>query len=302
MAEAESGVVIATQGKRFLVQSESGAIVPCEPLSKVKRARQNETPVAVGDDVRIRVADGLGGIEEVLPRRSSFARPTTGLGQIKQVIAANLDQLVIVASVVQPILKSGLIDRLLIAAESGSLTPIVLVNKADLGIDLIDSEIIEIYRQIGYTVLTVSADKGEGIDSLLTHLVGHRSIFVGHSGVGKSSLLNALIPETGLRIGAVSSETRKGKHTTTTIVMVPIPSGGFLVDSPGVRQMGLWEIDSDDVKEYYPEFRELAHLCRFSGCQHAAEPDCAVKAAVEGGSIAPFRYRNYLAIRDSIDE
>lgn len=301
MSELQPGVVLATAGKRFIVQV-GDTVYPCEPLAKAKRARQNETPVAVGDDVRVRLSGDLGGIEEVLPRRSSFARPTTGLGQIKQVIAANLDQLVIVASVVQPVLKSGLIDRLLIAAEAGSLAPVIVVNKADLGIDLIDREVLDQYVKVGYPVHEVSAANGSGLDRLRISLGSHRSIFVGHSGVGKSSLMNAIIPASDQRTGAVSGETRKGKHTTTTIVMVPIPGGGYLVDSPGVKQMGLWQIDTDEVREYYPEFREVAHLCRFSGCQHLSEPECAVKAAVEGGSIASFRYRNYVAIRGSIDD
>lgn len=303
MAEKQKGVVVATRGKHFDVMLDASVRIRCDLRTKVKRASESTTPVAVGDHVIVSLLDDkTGAIEEVEQRKSAFFRPTTGLSEIKQVIAANLDQIGIIASIASPELKTGLIDRLAIAGQNGGMSPLLVVNKVDLGIPVDLHSILEAYRAAGFTVVMTSTVGSIGIEELRSHLVDRKTLFAGHSGVGKSSLLNALLPEIGARTGSISDYSNKGKHTTTTVEMYPLPTGGFLVDSPGLKIMGLWEILQSELAYFYSEFEAVSRLCRFSGCQHLEEPDCAVKDAVSGGQIARFRYENYVQIRSTLEK
>lgn len=302
MDEQVNGTVTATRGRRFAVRLDNGDLVQCEVRRKVKHGATG-TPVAVGDKVNLTVStDSTGIIESVEPRRSSFHRPGVGSEDVKQVIAANIDRLAIVVSIKSPALKTGLIDRFLIAAFSGSLEPFIVINKTDLGMSDEIDEIVETYRDIDIPVFLVSAESGEGLGDLKRHLDGHLSIFVGHSGVGKTSILNQLIPEINLKTRDVSAYTNRGKHTTTAIELYKLPSGGFFVDSPGLKVMGLWEVSAADLPSYYPEFEAYLDQCRFSPCSHSHEPKCAVKKAVENDEIAAFRYDNYVAISASLSD
>ena len=301
MSGLEQGIVVATRGRLFEVRAQDGLRIKCEVRHKVKTGSEDVTPVAVGDDVLFsRTDDGRGTIEKVSTRISMFARPAKGMEGRVQVIAANIDRLAIVVSIKSPELKTGLIDRFIIAALVGHMAPFVIVNKVDLDQPEELDYIIQTYRLLGYQVSLVSALTGSGMDELRENLNGHRTIFVGHSGVGKSSLLNELIPGLEIKTKAVSSYSNRGTHATTSIELFELPSGGFIVDSPGLKVLGLRTVEKDEVVHYYPEFEPYMGKCRFSTCTHIHEPDCAVKEAVSSGSIALFRYQNYCAIGETL--
>lgn len=296
----DKGIVIRGHGKLFIVRL-GGKDIPCEIRGRLKYGTANITPVAVGDDVEILVnADGSGMIEKVAERRSMFFRPAKSSDIKRQVIAANISQLGIIVSSKNPPLKPGLIDRFIIAAEMGDLKPIIIVNKSDLGRPEIADDLEKAYTDIKVPILFVSAETGESFDELKEIIKNERTIFAGHSGVGKSTILNRLIPGLNIKVKAVSKYSDKGVHTTSTIEMYELLEGGFVVDSPGLKILGLWELKKEDLPYYYKEMEEFLNLCRFTGCSHIHEPDCAVKDALDKGLIPKFRYENYVTIYNSL--
>jgi ribosome biogenesis GTPase / thiamine phosphate phosphatase len=264
-------------------------------------------PVAIGDEVRFTPRENSSGmIVEVLPRRSRLARrEATGSSQRharEQVIVANLDQVVPVMAAADPPPRWNLLDRYLASAESLGLRSLIVITKLDLlqpeeRRELEES--VEEYRQIGYEVILTSADNGEGIDTLRASLNGRLTAFIGKSGVGKSSLLNAMQPGLGLRVSAVSGLTGKGRHTTTHLEMFDLESGGGVVDTPGMREFGLWQIEEGDLAFLFPEMRPWIGTCRFGlDCSHTQEPGCNIRKAVGNGAISQRRYDSMLRMRE----
>jgi ribosome biogenesis GTPase len=279
------------------------------------RAIEHVDPIAIGDTVRfIDAQDGTGLIVEILPRRNKLARQaaTPGARVFEQVIAANVDQVIPVFAAAQPAPKWNLLDRYLVSAEAAGLPAVICITKLDLveeraSREEID-EAVEDYRHIGYPVILTSVGTGEGLADLKQVLQGRISVLLGKSGVGKTSLLNALQPGLGLRVNAVSQATGKGKHTTTHLEMFPLalgnegnPNGaindGAIIDTPGVREFGLWDVAEDDLALLYPEMRPYVGCCKFGlDCQHDEEPGCAIRKAVAAGRISPRRYQSLLRL------
>jgi ribosome biogenesis GTPase len=259
---------------------------------------RHSAALAAGDAVRVEWEGTDPMVHGVAPRRTKLSRRMTN-GK-EQVVAANIDDLVIVTAPLQPRFKAGVVDRYLIAAEIGGIKPIVCLNKVDLTEK--EPEAIQAYRELGVDVVRVSCQTGEGLDELRALLGGNISVLAGQSGVGKSSLINALDPEKDLVVQTVSRFNEKGRHTTRRARLYELPGGIRIIDTPGVRQMAVHGIEAEEVDLYFPEIAELAVKCRFRDCRHRAEPNCAVIEAVEKGELPGVRYRSYLRIHDSLDE
>lgn len=263
-------------------------------------------PVAIGDRVRyVDAGNNSGMITEVLPRRSKLSRSATMPGQrvFEQVIVSNADLIVPVFAAASPTPKWGLLDRHLVSAESSDLSSLIVINKIDLAWKNPSlKEELEIYRRIGYPVLSVSAVTGEGVEELKHFLKDKLSVLVGKSGVGKTSLLNAIQPGLGLRVREISQgELGKGRHTTTHLEMFQLGFGGALVDTPGIREFGLWNITGEELAYLFPEMADYVGQCKFGlSCHHDSEPSCAIRKAVMAGEISPYRYKSYLHLREEL--
>jgi ribosome biogenesis GTPase len=257
--------------------------------------------VVAGDVVEVALADDGGAtIEAVEPRRSELARRAPGRSRGAKVLVANPDQLVAVFAVTMPDPNPRLLDRFLVAAEVNQLPAVVVANKTDLADG---TDVFQAHERAGYRVLRTSVKTREGLDELRELLCSSTSVLAGPSGVGKSSLLNAIEPGLSLRIGEVSAVVGKGKHTTVTARLIPLACGGYVADTPGLRELGLWQVDGPMLADAFPEFREHAERCRFApSCSHSHEPGCAVIAAVRRGSIAADRHESYLALLAEVDE
>jgi len=270
------------------------------------REIEHEDPIAIGDRVRfVDVEQNRGMITEVLPRLSKLSRPATVPGQrvFEQVIVSNADLVLPVFAVADPTPKWGLLDRYLVSAESSNLPVLIVITKLDLAWKNkeLDSD-LEAYRRAGYPIQTVSASTGEGIEELKQTLRGRMSVLVGKSGVGKTSLLNAIQPGLGLRVKEVGKgEQGKGRHTTTHLEMFELDFGGTIVDTPGIREFGLWEIAGEELAYLFPEMVDYVGQCKFGlSCQHDREPGCAIRKAVVAGKISPHRYKSYMNLRGEL--
>jgi ribosome biogenesis GTPase / thiamine phosphate phosphatase len=289
------GRVVAVHGLTSTVEADDGTQYQCAVRRLLKTLHTDQRHVvAAGDRVLFRLADSREGIiERIEPRHGVISRESRGR---QQILVANVDQLIIVASAAEPYLKPNLIDRFLVCAEQSRLSAVICINKVDL-IDLATIEpLVGVYAQMGYTVILASAHTGLGIDRLRRRMLGKQSVVAGQSGVGKSSLLNAVQPGLGLVVAKVSAETQKGRHTTTTARLFPLVGGGHVVDTPGIRQFQLWGIIAEEVGGFYRDLRPLVSLCAFPDCTHNHEAGCAVKDAVADGWLDARRYESYLQL------
>jgi ribosome biogenesis GTPase len=293
------GKVLKAIRGHYWVETPEGLYHCYARESVVKKARE-ANPIVVGDEVVLEVTDEAkkeGVITARHPRRTKLSRRvSTGTTELEQVVAANVDNLVIVSSISDPPFRPGLIDRYLVAAAKGGLQPIICVNKVDLGgVDDI-RDVLQMYRDLGYAVVLTSAVTGEGIEQLREQLHDKTSVFAGHSGVGKSSLLRVLVPGIRVKIGEVNPRTGRGRHTTTAAELVRLPEGGYVIDTPGIRQFSLWDLTEEDVRKFFVEIARYGAGCRFADCSHTVEPACAVRAALEDGRLHPRRYESFLRL------
>ena len=315
-----TGLVIRTTGSwyRVLPLSADGGVedvreaVDCRLRGNYRlRGNKQTNPVAVGDRVQYTLqADGTGIISDVEDRHNYIVRRATKLSKQTHVIAANIDRLCIVASLAPPRTSTGFIDRLLVTAEAYHIPACILFNKMDLCDEPLRQEyaaLASIYQAAGYPVYALSALTGDGVEQLRDTLANQTVLFSGHSGVGKSALLNALAPGLDLRVGDISDWSLKGKHTTTFAEIFPVESSIFLIDTPGIKEFGMVDIQPAELSHFFPEMRRVLHQCHFANCTHRHEPHCAVKEALnrtdpESGLplISPERYNNYLGIYDQI--
>ena len=298
----QAGRVLHVSGNLASVEAVDGATYTCA-VSRVLRtiAIEERSAVVAGDRAHFRLEQGAisgpnigepqGMIEKIDARQGVLTRRYRGR---EQIIASNVDQLLIVSSLAEPRLKPNLVDRYIVAAEKGGIRPVICLNKADL-VDLADFQpFIGLYSQLGYEVLVMSARTGLGLTRLRQLLEHRESVLSGQSGVGKSSLLNAIEPGLGLRVAEISQSTLHGRHTTTTARLFRLAQGGWVVDTPGIRQFELWDVIPEELEGFFVEFRPYVHLCRFASCTHTHETGCAVKEAVDCGEIHPSRYQRYL--------
>lgn len=299
------GLVVKSTGSWYDVRCADGQVFTCRIRGKFRTHGIKYTnPVVVGDTVTFEMEkDGTGIISKILPRRNYIERKSTNLSKVSHLIASNIDIVFLVVTLKEPRTSLGFIDRFLVAAESFRIPVCLVFNKMDLydGEELAEVEALcAMYQRVGYDTLCTSVVTGQGIEELRVRLENKVSLFSGHSGTGKSALVNAVEPSLQLRVGEISQQHHKGKHTTTFAEMFPF-AGGYLMDTPGIKEFGLIRYAKEEVRDYFPEIREIQHECRFSNCLHIQEPGCAVLKAVEEGEIPASRYLNYVSIMEDED-
>lgn len=294
------GVVTAVFGPLVRVQVGDEAVVV--PFRRRLRWQGDPTDkrLVVGDHVVLEGATPSLVIGEVGDRRTTLGRRSPGENR-PRVIAANVDQAVVVVAAVSPEPNLRLLDRLLVACHHAGIGPLICVNKVDQGTSAIETWIGD-YQDAGYPILLVSARTARGLGNLKRAVTGRTTLFCGPSGVGKSALLNAIHPGYRLREGSISEATGKGRHTTTTAELLPLPGGGFVVDTPGIKEFGLWDLAPEHLESCFPDLGGFAGGCAFSSCQHRNEADCAVRTAVERGLLSSRRYTSFLKLRDELGE
>jgi ribosome biogenesis GTPase / thiamine phosphate phosphatase len=292
----ERAVVLQGTGGVWTVRTAGG---DTREVSLRGRLKITAGKLAVGDDVVLEDAGGAWVIAEILPRRSVLARRAPG-GYGERVVAANVDQVVVVFAAASPEPHPRMLDRFLVIAEANSLQTRIVVNKIDLVDPAAARTRFADYPVAGYPVYFTSTVTGEGLKELALELRGRTSALAGPSGVGKSSLLNALYPGLNLRVGAISQSVNKGRHTTVGALLHPLPDGGYVADTPGLREVGMWGLSPDSLDRCFPEFVGYLGQCRFADCHHVVEPDCAVRAAVAAGELSPRRYDSYVRLRQEL--
>ena len=301
------GKVIKSTGSWYIVRDEQGRLWECRLRGKMRLDGIVSTnPVAVGDNVSIEQEKGKDTaiITSIHTRNNLIVRKSVNLSKASHIIASNVDLAIVVATISNPRTSTGFIDRFMVTAEAYHIPVVLIFNKIDLynedeKADM--QQLVDYYNSIGYTSFGVSALNGDNCDYLKELMTGNICLFAGHSGVGKSALVHALDPSLNVKIGAISDVHHKGKHTTTFAEMHHLEFGSWVVDTPGIKEFALYDLDNDTLAQRFPEMRQLMSQCRFTNCTHTHEPGCAVKNAVEQEKIAPWRYENYLKMMSGDD-
>ncbi len=292
----QTGIVTRVEGPGLWVDLDQGEIW-CVLRGRLKKQQiRVSSPVVIGDRVSIEVdSSGTGAVVALEPRASELARP--GYRGVRNVVAANLDGLIIVTSAHQPPFKRRLVDRFLVTARRGAMEPLLVVNKCDLEQEPVIRAWTQPLVDAGVKVILTSAVNALGVEDLRQAISGRLSALAGQSGVGKSSLVTAMLPHTAIRTAEVSARSHKGRHTTTASRLYRLPGGGYLADTPGIRSLALFDDDHEEAVAVFPEIVALASGCRFRDCSHTHEPECAVKAAVSAGALAGATYDSYVHVR-----
>jgi ribosome biogenesis GTPase len=291
--------VIAQHGRLTRVQTGDEIVVAsCRRRLHWENGEPEAAQVVVGDHVGLEVRRDHGFIVSVGARKTALLRRSSRTGKA-QVLAANVDQALVVLAAHEPEPRQGLLDRFLVACDLAEIEAVVTLNKIDLGSDQVD-QWLPVYEALGFSLLRVSALTGAGVDQVASQLHGRTTLFCGQSGVGKSSLLNTVHPGLRLKVGSISEASGKGRHTTTRAELLALPTGGFVVDTPGLKEFGLFKADRGQLQAAFSEIDEHAESCRFPDCSHSHEPDCSVSDAVAAGTIDANRYRSYLSMLEEI--
>lgn len=298
MAQVKDGLVVRSQSGFFTVQTRAG-LVTCRLPGRLKQGTSEGDVCAVGDHVTLAdQGDGTGMIEKIEERTGMISRIRTGIKRnFRQILLANPDQIVIVFACAEPEPHLRMLDRFLVIAEKQRLHTLIIANKLDLVTEQQAEDVFGLYERLGYSVLYASAKTGQGIPELREHLKEKISALTGPSGVGKSSLLNAVQPDLGLHVREVSEATAKGRHTTQVRELFPLEFGGYVADTPGIRSLALWDTEPEELDAYFVEIADLVKDCQFSDCTHTHEPGCAVHKAVAEGRVSAERYQSYLRMR-----
>lgn len=300
----QEGVVIKSTGSWYEVRNDSGEVVLCRLRGKIRLDGIRTTnPISVGDKVLYEKENNKDTcvINKILPRHNVIVRKSVNLSKASHIIASNIDQAILVATIAQPRTSTGFIDRFLVTAEAYHIPTTIVFNKCDLYDEeqmAQAEELISTFEDIGYKSFMISAKTGCRCDELKEIMKDKVSLFSGHSGVGKSALVNRLDPNLNVRVGEISDVHEKGKHTTTFSQMFPLSFGGYIIDSPGIKEFGLYDMEKETLAQRFPEMRNLMHECKFSNCTHLHEPHCAIKDAVENNVIADWRYNDYCSMME----
>jgi len=297
-------VVISGTGGIWRVRTEERETLDVPMRGRLKKVGDDSLKLTVGDEVELEPGfeESTWVIGEILPRRSQLARRMPGGGHGERIVVANVDQVIIVFAATKPEPHVRMLDRFLVIAEGNSLDARIIINKIELVDEDATREKFRDYEKAGYPLHFTSVKKQIGLDSLHDALAGRTSVLSGPSGVGKSSLLNGMYPGLNLRVGEISESVNKGRHTTVGALLHPLPDSGYVVDTPGLREVGMWGMPSDHLDECFPEMRHLVEQCRFADCTHRSEPDCAVLAAVRSGDVSSERYESYAKLREELED